>query len=86
MLASRCFMVNDRDNEVFTGPTDMDEMCIFYIMYYIENPPYETTDDLTMHDCASSGKLGRWNNWFKNIPFGTDEFKGVKYQESVAKK
>ena len=85
MLASRCLMVNDRDKIVYTGPSDMDEMCIFYIMYYIESK-YEGSDSAIMQDCASAGKLGRWNNWFQNIPQGTDEYGGITYKESTPKK
>ena len=35
-LAARCIMVNDQDHVITTGPKDSDEMCIFYVMYYIE--------------------------------------------------
>jgi len=35
-IAARCIMVNDQDHLITTGPKDSDEMCIFYIMYYIE--------------------------------------------------
>ena len=85
MLASRCLMVNDRDVSVYTGPSDMDEMCIFYIMYYIESK-YENMDSATMQDCSSAGKLGRWNSWFQNIPKGTDEYGGITYKESIPNK
>ncbi len=29
-------MVNDQDHLITTGPKDSDEMCIFYVMYYVE--------------------------------------------------
>ena len=62
-------------------------MCIFYIMFYIEAQQYnEDADDLMMRDCSSSGKTGRWNNWFRTIPDGTDEFRGIVYKESIPKK
>ncbi len=61
-------------------------MCIFYIMYYIDSPKDEADDNRMMKDCWSSGKTGRWNNWFGNIPAGTDEFKGIVYRESIPKK
>ena len=35
-LAARCIMVNDQDHLITTGPKDSDEMCIFYVMYYVE--------------------------------------------------
>ena len=56
-------------------------------MYYIEAKQYnEDVDDLMMRDCSSSGKTGRWNNWFRSIPDGADEFRGIVYKESVPKK
>jgi hypothetical protein len=39
-----------------------------------------------MKDCSSAGKSGRWNNWFRNLPYGADEFRGIVYKESVPKK
>ncbi len=36
ILASRCTMVNDGENDVFVGPTRKDEMCNFYVMYWVE--------------------------------------------------
>ena len=35
-LAARCIMVNDQNHLITTGPKDSDEMCIFYVMYYVE--------------------------------------------------
>lgn len=35
-LAARCIMVNDQDHPISTGPKDSDEMCLFYIMYFID--------------------------------------------------
>ena len=29
-------MVNDQEKAISTGPKDSDEMCIFYVMYYVE--------------------------------------------------
>lgn len=78
-------MVNDLDKEVLTGPTDKDEMCIFYIMYYINTQTSNGYEKL-MHDCSSAGKLGRWNNWFENIPKGNDQYGGITYKESIPKK
>ena len=36
-LAARCIMVNDQTRVIRTGPKDSDEMCIFYVMYYVES-------------------------------------------------
>jgi len=86
-LAARCLMVNDRNEEAMTGPTDWHEMCIFYIMYYVDTMKIrEPRSSRLMHDCSSSGKMGRWNNWFESIPKGTDEYGGITYKESVPKK
>ena len=65
-----------------------DEMCIFYIMYYDEsqNDDDDSVESRMMKDCSSNGKSGRWNNWFRNIPAGADEFRGIVYKESIPKK
>ena len=44
-LAARCVMVNDLDHAVYTGPRDADEMCVYYVMYYVENYGTELTSD-----------------------------------------
>jgi len=36
ILASRCTMINEGDKDVFVGQTRKDEMCNFYIMYWVE--------------------------------------------------
>ncbi len=36
-MAARCIMVNDQTRSIQTGPKDSDEMCIFYMMYYVES-------------------------------------------------
>ena len=36
ILASRCTMVNKGENDVFVGQTRKDEMCNFYLMYWVE--------------------------------------------------
>ena len=45
-LAARCAMVNTLDHPVFTGPKDSDEMCVYYVMYYVENFGQELTSDM----------------------------------------
>ncbi|CAK1601715.1 unnamed protein product [Parnassius mnemosyne] len=37
VLAARCTMNNTHDYPVKIGPTNNDEMCNFYLMYYVEN-------------------------------------------------
>ena len=39
-------MVNTLDHPVFTGPKDSDEMCVYYVMYYVENFGQELTSDM----------------------------------------
>ena len=34
-LAARCVIYNDRNETVRVGPTRDDEMCNFYLMYYV---------------------------------------------------
>ncbi|KAK7501583.1 hypothetical protein BaRGS_00007014 [Batillaria attramentaria] len=36
ILAARCTMENTNNNSVSVGPTQNDEMCNFYIMYYVD--------------------------------------------------
>ncbi|KAL5004013.1 hypothetical protein ScPMuIL_017469 [Solemya velum] len=50
ILAARCTMVNDENKDISIGNTQNDEMCNFYIMYYIDG-------DRTMRDtyCFSPG-------------------------------
>nr|XP_022915094.1 peptidylglycine alpha-hydroxylating monooxygenase [Onthophagus taurus] len=44
ILAARCTMENYRDRDTYVGPTNNDEMCNFYLMYYVENGnPLDTT-------------------------------------------
>ena len=45
VVAARCTMVNTRDRTTFVGATKEDEMCNFYIMYWVEgdSPMDQTT-------------------------------------------
>ena len=36
IMAARCTMNNTRSHDVYIGSTGMDEMCNFYMMYYIQ--------------------------------------------------
>ncbi|CAB4068234.1 PHM [Lepeophtheirus salmonis] len=49
-LATRCTMVNDRDTAVWIGATKENEMCNFYLMYWVENRKL-----LSTKDCKSFG-------------------------------
>jgi hypothetical protein len=83
MLAARCIMVNDLDKVVYSGPTDSDEMCVYYIMYWIDNDDgKEITESQILPKCKSKSKKGRWENWFTNIPKDADTYNGIKYRET----
>ena len=49
-LASRCTMVNTKDKAVYSGSTVVDEMCMFYFLYWVEGPK-----PLDMKVCISNG-------------------------------
>ncbi|XP_042144944.1 peptidylglycine alpha-hydroxylating monooxygenase-like [Ixodes scapularis] len=50
ILAARCSMYNYRSRDTYDGPTNDDEMCAFYFMYYVEG------DEITsMEECRSQG-------------------------------
>ncbi|XP_012944541.1 probable peptidylglycine alpha-hydroxylating monooxygenase 1 [Aplysia californica] len=50
ILAARCTMENGLDHEVAIGATQKDEMCNFYVMYYVNKPPI-----LSQHTCFKPG-------------------------------
>ncbi|KAK8781029.1 hypothetical protein V5799_017631 [Amblyomma americanum] len=50
ILAARCTMYNFRDRDTYVGSTGNDEMCNFYMMYYVEGDRI-----LEQHDCFSYG-------------------------------
>ena len=70
-LATRCTMVNTGDRLVETGTTHTDEMCQYYIMYWVEGPK-----TLDMKICKSQGfPFYSWSSGFagrgvmlQNIP------------------
>jgi len=64
ILAARCTMVSKRRTITYTGPTNNDEMCNFYIMYYVEEgEPWE------QKYCFSRGPpFYYWNSELNNIP------------------
>ena len=44
VVAARCTMVNNRDRTTYVGSTKEDEMCNFYIMYWVDGDlPMEQT-------------------------------------------
>ncbi|XP_050074872.1 peptidylglycine alpha-hydroxylating monooxygenase [Anopheles maculipalpis] len=57
-LAARCTMESNRTRITRIGATNEDEMCNFYLMYYVEND-----EPLHMKYCFSNGPpLFRWSN------------------------
>jgi len=50
IIAARCAMENDEDREVIVGPTGQDEMCNFYLMYWVDGDRV-----LTDNTCFSPG-------------------------------
>ncbi|XP_038208251.1 peptidylglycine alpha-hydroxylating monooxygenase [Zerene cesonia] len=67
ILAARCIMKNDHDYMVKIGSTNQDEMCNFYLMYWVENDT-----PLDMKYCFSIGPpFYYWNTApeeFNRIP------------------
>ena len=59
-LASRCTMVNTKDKLVKSGTTYVDEMCMFYLLYWVDGP--KTMD---MKFCKSNGyPFHSWSRGF----------------------
>jgi peptidylglycine monooxygenase len=57
-VAARCTMVSDRQRVTKIGATNEDEMCNFYLMYYVEND-----EPLEQKYCFTSGPpYFYWNN------------------------
>lgn len=50
ILAARCTMNNYLSHDVSVGPTGDDEMCNFYIMFWVDGD-----DELNQKYCFSSG-------------------------------
>lgn len=68
-LATRCTMVNYRNSAVSVGSTNTDEMCNFYLMYWVEGQ-----EILSQKSCWSLGPpVYSWGGWLlggglSNIP------------------
>merc|ERR1711992_20814 len=68
-FAARCTMVNDRDHAVTVGTTNDDEMCNFYLMYWVEG-----SEVMSQKTCFSLGPpVYSWGGWLlggglSNIP------------------
>lgn len=68
-LATRCTMDNFKDHAVWMGTTREDEMCNFYMMYWVDG-----TETMSESICRSNGPpLYSWDGWLfggglTNIP------------------
>lgn len=59
ILAARCTMVNNEDKAIKVGATSKDEMCNFYIMYYVDGD-----DTLSNNYCFTAGPPSwTWNDF-----------------------
>lgn len=56
ILAARCTMKNDLDRKVYIGATQNDEMCNFYMMYYVDG-------DKIYHDTSCFSPGPPYSNW-----------------------
>jgi len=64
VLAARCTMKSTRDKVTYIGATNADEMCNFYIMYYVENDT-----PLKRKHCFTNGPPSYyWKQELSNIP------------------
>lgn len=73
LLAARCTMFNFKNHTVSTGLTDDDEMCVFYIMYWVDDGKFPA-----LWYCQSSGPPKyRWENDPRliDIPSDSDKLK-----------
>jgi peptidylglycine monooxygenase len=50
IIAARCYMKNDEDRTIYVGATGKDEMCNFYMMYYVDGDQI-----LSDNSCFSPG-------------------------------
>ncbi|KAJ4434434.1 hypothetical protein ANN_22996 [Periplaneta americana] len=63
-LAARCTMQSNRNRTTQIGPTNDDEMCNFYLMYYVERD-----SPLQKKYCFTEGSpFYNWSSHLNNIP------------------
>ncbi|XP_021359355.1 peptidylglycine alpha-hydroxylating monooxygenase-like [Mizuhopecten yessoensis] len=63
ILASRCTMSSDRIGATAIGPSNKDEMCNFYILYYTYRK-----ENLNVRYCFRNAQKFRWSKYLNNIP------------------
>lgn len=62
VMAARCTMVSDRKRVTKVGPTNLDEMCNFYVMYWVDG-----REPLNQKYCFTMGPPFYY--WDKGYPF-----------------
>ncbi|KAG8271868.1 hypothetical protein J6590_052922 [Homalodisca vitripennis] len=64
IAAARCTMVSERRTVTYIGQTNKDEMCNFYLMYYVDEG-----EPLEQKYCFSRGPpLFYWQSLLNSIP------------------
>lgn len=70
--------MSDRDWTTRMGATNKDEMCNFYVMYYVEGNKLDKGVDF---DGCWNGNDVKWKKLFKVLPQNASEFNGIQYPE-----
>ncbi|KAK6179542.1 hypothetical protein SNE40_011873 [Patella caerulea] len=79
VLAARCTMNSmKRDRDTNIGPTNSDEMCNFYVLYYTYWQP-----NLEAQFCFRDAQTFHWNDYFENIPGTASSLVGISGAEKV---
>lgn len=77
-IAARCTMVSDRDRTTYMGSTNQDEMCNYYVMYYVDPADSSPYDPMSLTGCWT-GDPNSWSKIFKNIPDDASTFENHRY-------
>ncbi|ESP00557.1 hypothetical protein LOTGIDRAFT_157833 [Lottia gigantea] len=81
VLAARCTMNSvKRTHNTHIGPTNADEMCNFYVLYYTYWKP-----NLQAQFCFRNAQDFHWNDYFENIPDTASSLVGIKGVDKVRK-
>ena len=74
------FQVNDKRKTVSMGPKDTDEMCVFYVMYYVKESDLNRShyDRHSMPHCYNPESKS-WKDDFRKIPRDASKYNGVSY-------
>ncbi|XP_060067244.1 peptidylglycine alpha-hydroxylating monooxygenase-like [Ylistrum balloti] len=74
ILASRCTMSSDRIGPTVIGPTNKDEMCNFYILYYTYRK-----ENLQIRYCFRDAQNFQWSKYLINIPEDASSIEGLPH-------